>query len=507
MGVKKIFRKITRFQCERVYKKKKRKDPSRFLTLRQLCDRLGVSLDNATPEVALCLDTTVSHISRYGDRLFKDAVCVQLYEDTDNIMKKAVAEGALVCIADHKIDGIPCITVNDPAAVYTDMAALYGEVSRVKTVAISGSIGKTTAKKMVEAVFTYSMNTVCDSGNANLLDSAGFVAQHLPKKAEVLIAECSEDTPGMLTHMSRLLRPDIAILTPIDKSHILHYGSQENILREIASITDALKENGTVITSMDEENTFGLIRDKAVLYVSAKSPQADYYAEEIRVENDGLHFVCKEKKTGESYPVFLKNVYGLHNVYPALLAFAAGVTAGIPKTRITEGLARYRTLGIRQNAYKTKGVIVYADCYNAVAKSVRSAVEACSHIPVKGKKVAVLGDIAEAGDFSKSTHDEIADIVENSDFKVFLAFGPQIIAATERNTFRSDLTVVPCHTRDVLNANIKKYTKRGDLILFKSSHSGMLQHSLRVIFPLGYLRQGIIGLLPKIKWHFKIISN
>ena len=507
LSFKRIAKNSTRYLCNRTYKKKLRKNGDSFYTLKEICEKVGLDTDGFDADVKEKLNIKVSQVCRYGDRLTLNSVCVQLYEDTDDVMKKASAEGALVCVSDHKIDGIPCIVAENPATVYADMCCVFYDSSRLRTVAIAGSIGKTTAKMMVDAVFKNNLNTLCDSGNANLLESIGHVCQHIPKNSEAFVAECSEDTPGMLTEMSKILKPDIVIITPVDKSHILHYGSEDNILREVGSIADYIDQNGVCITSIDDDNTAGMFKDKKVLYVSAKNREADYFADNITVDYEGLKFEIVEKASGNTYKISLKNSYGTHNVYPAMYAFAAGVASGFDYDKIIKGLESYRSRGIRQNAYKTKGVIVYADCYNAVAKSIRSAVFACQNIPIKGKYVAVLGDIAEAGDYSESTHLEIADIVNKSEFKVFLAFGPQLCDAVKKTKFREDLIVIPCENRKKLNANIKKYAKRGDLVLFKSSHSGHLNHSIFATFTVGYVREGIKGVWPRLKWHFKMATN
>lgn len=507
LSLKRIAKSATRRLCHATYRKKLKKNPQAFYTLRELCKQANLVTEQFSADVQCKLDETVSQICRYGDRFTADCVCVQLYEDTDQVMEKAMAEGALVCVSDHAIDGLPCIVVEKPAAVYADMCcALYDH--SLRTIAISGSIGKTTAKKMVDAVFRKNKRTLCDAGNANLLESIGHVCQHIPPKSEVFIAECSEDTPGMLTEMSKILEPNVVIITPVDKSHILHYGSEENILKEIGSIADCLTEDGVCITSMDDENTLGMFPDKTVVYVSAKNKDADFFADNVTVDYDGLKFEIVEKATGNAYAIRLKNTFGEHNVYPAMYAFAAGVAFGLPYEGIVKGLESYRSQGIRQNAYKTRGVTIYADCYNAVAKSVRSALNAAQNIPIKGKYIAVLGDIVEAGDYSESTHLEIADIVNQSKFKVFLAFGPQICEAVSKTTFRDDLVVIPCgNDRVKLNANIRKYAKRGDLVLFKSSHSGRLNLSISATFKIGYMCQFIKDTLPRIKWQYKMAKN
>ena len=507
LGYRKILKSITHSIGNKAYRKKLNKKPSMFSTLKELCEEVGIETANFDEQVKAKLNTTVSYVCRYGDRFTKNCICVQLYDDTDDIMKKAMSQGALVCLTDHKIDGVPCIVVENTAVTYADMCSIYRDMATIKTTVVVGSIGKTTAKKMVEAVYSKGFDTLCDSGNDNILDSIGSISQHIPDKAEQYIAEISEDTPGLIEQMSKIVKPDVAIITTIDKSHIEFYGSEENIFNEFHSVTKYMREDGVCIICIDDSNAENLIKDKKVVYVSAKGNDADFMATDINVTNAGLQFNVIEKATGKSYPVKLINSFALHNVTSALYAFAAGVVVGVTYDKIVEGLASYRATGIRQNIYKSGSNVVYADCYNAVAKSVRSAVNASCDIPIKGKRIAVLGDIAEAGDYTESTHLEIVDIVNNSTFDVLLTYGTELQKAIANSKMRENLTVLTFDNQKDMNKAIKQQVKKGDLVLFKASHSGKLKDSIAATFPLAYLYQSIKYYTPRIKWHFKVIMN
>jgi UDP-N-acetylmuramoyl-tripeptide--D-alanyl-D-alanine ligase len=507
LGYRQILKSITHSIGNKAYRKKLNKKPSMFSTLKELCEKVGIETENLDEQVKAKLNTTVSYVCRYGDRFTENCICVQLNDDTDDIMKKAMSEGALVCLTDHKIDGVPCIVVENTAVIYADMCSIYRDKATIKTTVVVGSIGKTTAKKMVEVVYSKGFDTLCDSGNDNILDSIGSISQHIPDKAEQYIAEISEDTPGLIEQMSKIVKPDVAIITTIDKSHIEFYGSEENIFNEFRSVTKYMREDGVCIICIDDSNAKNLIKDKKVVFVSAKGNDADFMATDIKVTNAGLQFNVYEKATGKSYPVKLINSFALHNVTSALYAFAAGVVAGVTYDKIVEGLASYRATGIRQNIYKSGSNVVYADCYNAVAKSVRSAVNASCDIPIKGKRIAVLGDVAEAGDYTESTHLEIVDIVNNSTFDVLLTYGTELQKAISNSKMRENLTVLTFDNQKDMNKAIKQQIKKGDLVLFKASHSGKLKDSIAATFPLAYLYQSIKYYTPRIKWHFKVIMN
>lgn len=221
-----------------------------------------------------------------------------------------MADGALVCVTDHKIDGVPCIIVENTHKAYADMCSIYRENYDINTTVIADSIGKTTAKKMVAAVYSQKFKTLCDTGNDNILDSVGYICQHIPKNHEQFVAELSEDTPGLIAEMSKIVKPNIAIITTIDKSHILSYGSEKNIFNEFRSVTKYMPDDGVCITSLDHPNSKTLITDKKVVFVSANNSEADFTATNIVVDNKGMLFNVIQKSISSTFPLsyFIQSV-------------------------------------------------------------------------------------------------------------------------------------------------------------------------------------------------------
>ena len=478
-----------------------------YHTLREYVTSAQIQVDKLNQNVKKLLDHRVSQVCRSGSRFTKDCICVQLYDDGIGVLRWAMQHGALICIARYQVDDYPCIVVDDPASVYADMCRFGMRNNLTIPVAICGSIGKTTAKKMIYSVYRTQFKTFCDAGNDNQLDGVGYISQHIPLSNKVWVQEVSEDTPGNITNISKVVRPHIAVITAIERSHIEMFGDEQGILNEIHSITDYMPEDAVCITSIDEDNTRNLIDNRKVISVSLNNNEADYSATNIQILGDGLHFSIKEKSTGRLYNLSLRNVFAVHNIYAALYAFACGVESGVTYDNIAKGIEAYRASGVRQNIYRDKGAIIYADCYNAVAKSVRSAVKACDEIPVSGKRIAVIGDIAEQGDFSDETHEELIRIVNDSKMDVLLAYGKNTCKAARSANNRNSLNIVCCDTREKLNREIKKIVKKGDLILFKASHSTGLEKSLMKCFPLSYIGNVIDYYWPQITWRIKVLTN
>lgn len=482
------------------------RNKDRYKTVYELLKLAEVDVNSVSDEVKRIFDHKVSQVCRSGSRFTKDCICVQLYDDGPEVLRWAMQNGALICVARYQIDDYPCIVTDNPAAIYARMCATLRNKT-VDSVAITGSIGKTTAKKMIYSMYRAQLKTFCDAGNDNQLDGVGYIAQHIPKKSKIWVQEVSEDTPGSITDISRIIEPRIAVITAIDKSHIEEFGNEEGILREIHSIVDYMPEDGIIITSIDDKNTANLISERKVISVSLYNSNADFYAKSINIKPDGLKYSIVQKSTGIEHQMTMRYVYAEHNIYAALYAFACGVISGVDITNIKKGIEQYRASGIRQNVYSDKGVTIYADCYNAVAKSVRSAVQAAEKIPVNGKRIAVIGDIAETGDFTESTHNELIDIVNNSNFEILIAYGVNTCVAAKHFNCRGNLKVICCDDRSSLNKSIKENVKRGDLVLFKASHSTGLEKSLRKCFPKSCIIKTLEYYWPQLTWRLKVLLN
>ena len=209
-----------------------------------------------------------------------------------------------------------------------------------------------------------------------------------------------------------------------------------------------------------------------------------YGAGNIQVCEDGLTFDVMVKQTGEQYNVMLHNIYAHHNAACALYAFAAGYCNGVTPQNIVKGLGEYKTEGVRQNIIKTAdGVTVYADCFNAVARSMKAAIDACDSIPVSGKRIAVLGDVEEVGALSESMHQDIVGFVDASRFDILMTSGSKLRRAIETIPVRDSLSLVCLDSLEDLSMKIRETTRPGDLVLFKSSHSGSLDKCIVSVWP------------------------
>ena len=270
-----------------------------------------------------------------------------------------------------------------------------------------------------------------------------------------------------------------------------------------------MTSEGIVIVDLSDKKVINHISDKKIVTVSKDNSEADFYSKNIKFGKNGLEFVIVDNINKKHFEVTLHNIFALHNITSALYAFAAGVCSREPYDMILKGLDNYRTLGIRQNIYDSEtGIKLYVDCYNAVGKSVESAIYTAGIIPIEGKRIAVIGDIEEAGSTSEQIHCNIVDMVSNSPFNHLLTFGPKTKAAVQNvGKVRSDLIIQTYIDKKNLANDLKQLAKPGDLILFKASRKSALETIIESIYPKSYKAQMRSYTMAKLKWRLKVIFS
>lgn len=465
--------------------------PKKYKSIGFLCELLGndVTLNEKARAIK---NKIVTHICTTESQFFpKDNAClvytnpVRGISDYSDSAKKAIQDGAMALITSQSFSEYPCIISNNPLKVYSHLCKYYRELQpRVKVTAITGSIGKSTTKNMIGEVYKTCFKTFYTEENDNTKTTIGFAVQHIPDCSEMMVQEVAESEPDETQWLSLMLRPEVVVITSIDKSHIEFMGSTEKIIEECCSATRFMSDNGTVIVNKDEFSRYDLLNNRKALTISITEPDADFYASDIEEDVEGLSFLVHIKENGEFIRVKLNNMYARHNVQCALYAFAAGYCQGISLETIVKGLSNYHTSGVRQNVIKTPdNITLYVDCYNAVAKSMKSAIEACDTIPVLGKRIAVLGDIEEVGDLSESMHKDVITYVNESRFDVLLIIGSKFKNASDATPVRDSLLLRSFDDLDTLSECLMKMVSSGDLVLFKASHSSHLAECIIKVWP------------------------
>lgn len=475
------------------------------VTLRFLCEYAGLSVEQLNQEVKALLDKKVVTLSKAGGGyILKNSLVFKVLECTEADLLEPFRYGALAVVTDKQIPGYPCIVVDNPMFLYAKMALYFRSLRSAPVTAVVGSIGKTTTKLMLGSAYSSTFKTLCENGNFTNITHVLQLCQHLNPAYRQLIMEISEANYGTIEAASIALAPKVAVITGIDISHMEEYGDLEEIKRQVCSIVKFMQNDGVVVVNKDEFSSYEYLLGKKVLTISGKG-DADYVSKNITIDEHGISFELLDNVKREEHVIRLNNVWGIHNVGMAMQAFAAATFLGMSAEKVIKGLAKYTPQGVRQNAYWTlNGNLVYADCYNAVAKSIGSALRAANSIPVKGRRIAVIADIEETGIMSDKAHYEIVDFVNNSGFDIFIAYGPKLNKALENYDKPLNINVVKCRTSSSVINSLMENKKKGDLILFKASHSWHLDKCIRKLWPISYYWKFLKEKIPYLLWRIGI---
>ena len=334
--------------------------------------------------------------------------------DGHSFIKSAADSGAVCAIVSRHIENspIPTILTESPEEALRSVARAYFEMMSPLTVAVTGSCGKTTTKEMLFDVFSQKYdNTLKTAGNYNSIIGLPLTVCRLSEKNKAAVFEMGTGHKGEIKTMCSIVKPDIAVITNIGTSHIEFFGSREAIANEKCDIFRAVKPGGTMIVNIDDDMLAKTLDDKSL---TAKRitygiyNKADVTAANIETFSRDDIFITEFDINHGSQSVHVKiNTLGIHNVYNALAAAAAGIADGIPLESISRGLAEFIPDDMRMKVFKCiDGVTVISDVYNSNPQAVKASVKVMNDI-AKGRKIAILGDMLEQGDFSAEAHTDI----------------------------------------------------------------------------------------------------
>ena len=305
--------------------------------------------------------------------------------------------------------------VEDSVAAFCQLAQNYriekfGDHDPMKTIAITGSVGKTTTKEMVAAVLRRELNLYAAQGNFNSEIGMPMSLMQAGAHHRAAVLEMGMSARGEISRMSRTAKPTVAMITNVGSSHLEYLGTRENIAAAKLEVTDGLRRGGYLLLNADEPLLAGKRAEgRHTVYIGIDNPDADVRAENIRYTEDGytlfdLH-TKHEVRTDVRVPAL-----GKHMVMAAMFAAVTGKIFKLTEQQIRAGILDYTGMPMRQQIEQIGGVTLLCDCYNASPESMRAALHTLQSLHVNGKRIALLGDMLELGNTTKALHEQVGQI-------------------------------------------------------------------------------------------------
>lgn len=422
----------------------------------------------------------VSDISIDSRQVKNDTLFVPLkgeHSDGHDYIDKAFEAGAAAVISQKEIiaDNKGVVLVEDTSLALGKIAKYYKEQFSIKTVAVTGSVGKTTTKDMLYAVLSTQYNTLKTEGNYNNEIGLPLTAMRLNSSHEAAVFEMGMSAFGEIHYLAQIARPEVAIITNIGMSHIENLGSQEGIYKAKTEICDYFNKDSVLIVNGDDKflTKAKEFKDFKVITYGIENESCDYVAFDIENAGiDGTRF--KTKIYGAEHEVYVKTP-GVHNVYNALAAIACGVHYNIAPKRIIEGIENFTLTKMRMSIERAGDITIINDCYNSSPDSVNAALKVLSTQDTR--RVAVLGDILEMGEYAHDAHYKIGQWVYDNGIDMLITIGENsknIAQGAIDAGFSQDNIKSFENTYDA-QKEIKNHIEHKDSVLIKASRGMSLE--------------------------------
>lgn len=404
-------------------------------------------------------------------------VCIQGERvDGHAFAAAALQQGAAALVCQHEVDGVPAekrILVNDPMDAMIQMGANYRARYNPILLGVTGSVGKTTTKEFCYAVCSAFGPTLKTEGNQNNEIGVPKTLFRLDDSVSYGVVEMGMQALGEIEKLTRAVRPTGAIITWIGQSHLESLGTRENILKAKMEICDGLPDGAPLVIHGDNDLlSVAQVPERLRRVTFAIHNPADVRAVELHGDEHGTHFVIRDRQLGD-FPAFVPAM-GEHNVADALSAYALATRLGLDPARAAQALENYTTTGHRQNVVQHGGVTVIEDCYNASPDSMRAALRTLADYPVRGRRIAVLGDMFELGSISQAAHESVGEMAAQAGVDLLLTVGEQAQFLARRASQQGVRTIHCADKAEVLE-HLLAQVEPGDGVLFKASHGMALE--------------------------------
>ncbi|MCL1988421.1 MAG: leucine-rich repeat protein [Firmicutes bacterium] len=463
------------------------------LTTRFVCDALGLEIPKESVaynklafaknakknDIVFMLVTkeiVVMQANTYGNLMQMDE------ETIEELAHQAMQNGAKLLVHTSQIKDYPCLIVPNVEETFINLTKKYREQFSPFTIAVIGSVGKTTTTQIIRQTLLDHVSTHGHAGNHNDLENFALVTRRLNHAHKYYVQEISE--VNLSTEMVSPIMPNVLIVTLIGTAHLEESATKLDVLAACLAPEKIMPDDGLLIMNADDELQTAAKTRLQKIYYGINNPQADYRAVNIKTELDSTTFdvLHKEKIIAN----LQTNFFGLHNVYNTLAAFVALNLTELTIEDIQNGFVKYFPQGIRQNFCKIGNYNLYLDCFNNSFENIESLLDLIPFLPPiseNGNYILFLADILDWTYYTDEIYQSIGEMIAKSNVNTFVGYGEKIkIALDIAQAKNPNLQTLQVTTFDQLVETMSTIIKTDDLVLIKGNHRKLLDLAVDIAF-------------------------
>ena len=396
--------------------------------------------------------------------------------DGHDYAAEALTKGAIAAVVSHKwfnnygdqIDRQNLLLVPDTLLALQELARYYRLKFKIPTIAITGSVGKTTVKEAVYAVLAKKYNLLRNKKSFNNHIGVPLTLLELSGKHEILLTEIGMNHPGEIDRLAYLVQPTHGMITNIAMAHLEFLGSLEGVAKAKMELFNHMPASGTAFINWDDETlrTQEFPVENIIRY--GLSRDADVSGRIMDCDSNACYRV---EVAGQEIQLRLP---GRHNVYNALAAAAVGLEFQIPLRLLKEALQLFKPIEKRMQVFHLqKGIVLLDDSYNSNPTSCAAALSTLSDLKASAyaNQFAVLGDMLELGSFTEIEHRQLGRLVAKMGFTGLFGFGEAMRIAVEEAHNLNVSTAIHFSDKTDLLASLVASISPGAQILVKGSRA------------------------------------
>ena len=365
------------------------------------------------------------------------------------------------------------ILVADMGAAVAALARYHRSRLACPVIGVTGSTGKTTTKDFLAAALGTKLRVTATPGNRNNELGVPLTVLEAGSDTDVLVVEMGMRGTGQIAALCDIARPTHGLVTNIGQTHMELLGTQEAIMHAKGELVRCIPAEGRLFLNGDDVWSRELATDSVapVTYYGTRKGN-DVRVDDISVDEDGKPSMVL--RAGRRHAPVTLPVPGRHNAYNAAAAAAVALDLGLTLREVAEGLASAALTEWRMQVFTVaSGVTVVNDAYNANPTSMRAAVTALRDMRADGRRIAVLGDMAELGSLAELAHFRLGEEVARAKIDVLVVVGElaRRIGEGARAEGMPVEAVRACAAADEASEVLDDLLEPGDVVLVKASRS------------------------------------